>query len=118
MDNQFEQLGDDIRHIKDLLKHTSQTIMDQDVSSFPIFVVFQRDNSIELGVPIANESSNPGFWMINASTLEEFSARQIIPEEKLEDFKSVFKDPQEYFCLFLIDKGNANFVFLPQRKIP
>ncbi len=117
MDKQFEQLGEDIRHIKDLLIKTSQTIMDQDVSSFPIFVVFQRDHAIELGVPIASESSNPGSWLINASTLEEFAARQIITDEKLEDFKAVFKDPQEFFCLFLIEEQKANFIFLPHQHI-
>ncbi len=117
MEHQIQRINEDIRQIQDLLVMTSQAVMDQDVSSFPIFVVFQREDSLELGVPIADEGSNPGSWLINVSTLEEFVARQIIVDEKIEDFKAVFKDPRMYFCLFLITSGTANFIFLPLQKM-
>jgi len=117
MEQQIQRLGEDMRQIQDLLVMTSQTVMDQDVSSFPIFVVYQRAEAPELGIPIADEASNPGSWVVNISTLEEFVARQLISDERIENFKAVFKDPRVYFCLFLIEAGQANFIFLPVQKI-
>ena len=50
-------------------------------------------------------------WNYYATYVDEFLQRSII--EKEADFKEAFKDPDEFCCLFVVDKEFTNFVFIP-----
>ena len=52
-------------------------------------------------------------WNYFASFLDEFVQRELIAKEKEEDFKGNYKDPDEFCCLFVIDKEFTRFVFIP-----
>ena len=47
-------------------------------------------NPVEIGIPIVEREKVVGDWSVNASTMEEFLARQVISNEKIEGFKKVF----------------------------
>ena len=51
---------------------------------------------------------------IHISTLEEFSTKQIILADKIENFKQVYKNPSEQLCLFVLSDLGATFVFIPR----
>ena len=51
---------------------------------------------------------------MSASTLEEFVAKNLIAESKVDAFRTTYKDPEEFLCLFLIEDETAEFIFLPQ----
>jgi hypothetical protein len=102
---------EDLKPYKRLLGSVADTIMEQDVSSYPVFV-FHRD-SIEVGIPLDTEDID-GEWSVNASSLEEFVAKQIVLTEKVDEFKSVYKDPAAFLCLFVVNKSGATFVFIPR----
>ena len=59
------------------------------------------------------QKEQEGQWTIHASSLEELVAKQVVGEEKVADFKQVYKDPKEFACVFVIRKIGATFVFLP-----
>lgn len=108
---QYKQLELELDPVKSVLNFATDTILDQDVSRYPIFVIHQQE--INLGIPLEIDSALSR-WKANASSLEEFVTKQLIESEKVDDFKRVYKDPQEFLCLFLIEETGANFVFIPR----
>ncbi len=96
----------------ELMRKAAETVLDQDVSSYPIFVI-HREGGIQLGIPLVTHSDEEGVpWSINLSTLEEFTTKKIIDIARVDRFQQVYKDPRDHFCLFLLKKEEANFVFL------
>jgi hypothetical protein len=110
----YLQLQEELEAYKPILTQTSAAILDQEVSKYPIFVVHQQD--VEIGVVIVDKDRSGGLWSIHASTLEEFVSKQIVENDKVDDFIEVFKSPKNYFCLFVLSELGANFVFLPRKK--
>ena len=104
------QIREELKIYTKLLAQASQTVLDQDVSNYPIFVVAKTP--MEIGIPIVNKLASSS-WLINISTLEEFVAKQIIQSAKVEEFKSVYKEPTDFFCLFVHDGKQAQFIFMP-----
>ena len=104
-------LEEELKAYKPLLGSVADTIMEQDVSSYPIFVIHQ--DAIEVGIALSTDNIE-GSWSVNASSLEEFVTKQLILVDKVDDFKSVYKDPTAFLCLFVVDKSGATFVFIPR----
>ena len=45
--------------------------------------------------------------------MEELVQRELISEENLEEFRNAYKDPDEFCCLFVVDRDFVNFVYIP-----
>ena len=88
------------------------TILDQEVSKYPIFVLSKEP--ISIGVPLINQVKDNIVWSVNVSTLEEFAGKQLIQMDKVDDFRSIFKDPDTHYCFFIIENKEAQFVFIPK----
>jgi hypothetical protein len=97
-----------------VMSQAGEIIRDQEVSKYPIFVVHAHEVSI--GLPIVEKEKFGGKWNIHASTLEEFVSKNLVFEEKMEDFIKNYKDPDDYLCIFLLSELGANFVYLPKKK--
>ncbi|MEY4107892.1 MAG: hypothetical protein RL181_2234 [Bacteroidota bacterium] len=108
----FARLEEEIRPFFPVMGQASDTIIDENVSNYPIFVVSQLD--IELGIPIVQRQEEGNPWSVYASTLEEMSAKKIVQAERVSDFRSIFKDPRDYLCLFVLSDLGAKFIFLPR----
>jgi hypothetical protein len=52
-------------------------------------------------------------WNYYASFLDEFIQRELVAADKEEEFKNNYKDPDEFCCLFVVDKDFASFVYIP-----
>ena len=102
---------EELKPYKKLLGSVADTIMEQDVSRYPIFVLSRE--VIEVGIQL-DTAHIIGSWSVNASSLEEFTAKQLVLADKVDDFKSVYKDPTAFLCLFVVDKSGATFVFIPR----
>lgn len=111
--NNFQQLEKELQPYNTMLGAAADTIIEQEVSSFPIFVIHQH--SVDIGIQMVEKDTVSGKWSVNASSLEEFVTKQIIQPEKVDDFKSVYKDPQNELCLFVLSELGAKFVFIPRR---
>ena len=101
----------ELQPYKKIMGQASDTIIDQEVSKYPIFVI--NKTNVAVGIPLVTEPIKPAGWLINASSLEEFTAKQLIDVDKVKDFKEVYGDPKKRFCLFVIADFGATFVFLP-----
>ncbi len=109
----FKALEKTIQPYKVLLSKAADAILDQDVSNYPIFAVSSAE--LNLGLPIVKggEANADPLW-INATTLEELATKNIVEMSKVDNFRTVYKDPRDFFCLFLVEQGTAQFVFLPK----
>ena len=109
---QFAQLREEMKPYAKALAQAAVIILEQDISSFPVFVVHQH--TLDIGINIVDKEKVEGNWSVNASTLEEFVTKQIIAPEKVDDFKFVYKNHEDELCLFVCSELGANFIFLPR----
>lgn len=109
---QFLKLQLELAPYKKVMSEAADIIMDKEVSAYPIFVAHQQE--LAMGIPIAEKGKVKGNWSINASSLEEFVTKQIIFDEKIEEFKKSYKSPDAYLCLFVLSELGAQFIYLPK----
>ncbi|HFA49241.1 MAG TPA: hypothetical protein ENJ95_09515 [Bacteroidetes bacterium] len=109
---EFEQLKKELVPYLPALEQAAEVIHAQGVSVYPIFVVHQH--LVDIGINIVDREAVTGDWSVNASTLEEFVAKQVLSPEKIDDFKLVYKNHDGELCLFVLSEAGANFVFLPK----
>lgn len=108
----YNQLQKALNPYLGVMRKAAEAVLDQEISKYPIFVIHQMGD-LELGIPLIRPSEEQGFdYSVHLSTLEEFTTKKIIDIARVDRFRQVYKDPREYFCLFLFKKGEANFVFL------
>ncbi|HAR20256.1 MAG TPA: hypothetical protein DCR46_06300 [Cytophagales bacterium] len=98
----------DFIKISDALKEASYQLRARKISPFPIFPICKTE--------VAWATKLYGYeqgleWHYYISFLEEFFQRGLIENE--EEFRKVYRDADEYCCLFVLDKDFVNFVFLP-----
>jgi hypothetical protein len=108
----YEKLENIISPYKAVFGKAVDTVLVQEISKYPIFVLHKEP--LELGISLKNEINTPNEWLVNLSTLEEFSTKQVIEASRVNRFTKIYKNPSEFLCLFVLDEFGANFVFLPR----
>ena len=97
-----------------MLGQASDTILAEGVSQHPIFIAHK--NEVEsIGITLADKDKVKGNWSINASTMEQFIEKGIISNEKIDSFKTIYKDPKKYICIFTLSELGADFIFLQRQ---
>lgn len=97
--------------VAETLKEASYQVRKRQISEYPIFV-FSR-TQVPVGSVFLAKEEVALEWHINASYLEDFVNRQLIADDKIEEFRAAYKDPDEFCCLFVVDGEFQNFVFIP-----
>ena len=103
----------DFIKVADTLKEASYQMRKRLIAEYPIFPISKIEIPIGTLLVGRAEALEENKWYYYASMLDEFVQRKLIAEEKTEDFKSAFKDPDEFCCLFVVDVQFTNFVFIP-----
>jgi len=122
----MDQKGNDITEKMLLIKQqlepftkiafeAAKKIREEDVSNYPIFVAHQ--DQIDIGIPLLNRDDVGVFWSINASTLEEFYTKGLILEDKLDNFRRLYKNHEDDICFFVISEIGAQYLFLPVSEV-
>lgn len=109
-------ISTDFVKVADTLKEASYQIRKAGFE-VPIFPISREKIPIgQLLIPKENANAVSELsldWNYYASFLDEFVQRELVGKEKIEDFKSTYKDPDEFCCLFVVDNEFTNFVFIP-----
>jgi hypothetical protein len=101
----------DFSLVSETLKEAAYAVRQRGFSDYPIFPICKVEQPIgQLLIGAQEMGIN---WNYNITYLDEFVQREIISEERIEDFKKSYKDPDEFCCLFVIDNNFTNFVFVP-----
>lgn len=103
-------ISKDFVKVADTLKEASYQIRKAGFA-YPIFPISQEEQPI--GRLLVGRGELQLDWSYFASFLDEFVQRELVAKEKEEDFKGTYKDPDEFCCLFVIDKAFTRFVFIP-----
>jgi len=105
-------ISQDFAIVADTLKEASYQIRKRKFSDYPIFQI-GKDAGIPVGQLLIDKHEVATVWYYNASFLNEFLQRHLIEEDKEEEFKGNYKDPDEFCCLFVIDGEFTRFVYIP-----
>ena len=103
-------ISQDIVKVSDTLKEASYQIRKAGFD-FPIFPISKDE--LPIGQLLIPKALQQLAWNYNASYLDEFVQRELIAADKAEEFKNNYKDPDEFCCLFVVDKDFASFVYIP-----
>ena len=101
----------DFAVVSNTLKEAAYQLKVRKISDFPIFPIAKVQ--LPVGQLLIAKEEVATTWNYNFSYIDEFVQRGIIDEEKIEEFKSNYKDPEEFCCLFVVDQEFTNFVFVP-----
>ena len=78
---------------------------------------YKIENYIQSKFRIINNLSADDWFIYNADDdviMKELATKKIIQMERVDHFRSVFKDPDFFFCLFTLSDLGAQFIFLPR----
>lgn len=101
----------DFVKIADNLKEAAYQVRSRGFSDFPIFPISKTD--LPIGQLLIGKGELDTTWNYNITYIDEFVQRKIIAEDKVEEFKANYKNPDEFCCLFVVDLDFARFVFVP-----
>ncbi len=102
-------ISSDFVKVADLLKEAAYQVKRRDISDFPIFPVSKTE--LPIGSILYEKGKMENDWNYYISFMEEFIQREIITNES--DFKGIYKDPEEFCCLFIVEEDFTNFLFIP-----
>ena len=109
------QLQSDIKKYRSVLREAATTVVDENVSNYPILVAYAGGDSDKVPGVFVTEilTDRDLIWTINVSTLEELVAKQIVGRERIDPFRKVYKEHADEFCFLIIDAAGARFGFVP-----
>lgn len=103
-------ISQDFVKVADTLKEASYQIRKAGFD-FPIFSISKDD--IPIGKLLIAKQDSGLVWNYYASFLDEFLQRELVGMDKKADFTAAYKNPDEFCCLFVVDRGFTSFVFIP-----
>ena len=103
-------ISKDFVKVADTLKESSYQIRKAGFDN-PIFPIAK--DSISIGQLLLDKKDLDLDWNYYASYLGEFVERELVAAEKENTFKDSYKDPDEYCCLFVVDRDFTKFVYIP-----
>ena len=104
-------ISSDFIQVADFLKEASYQIRVRGFSDYPIFPVSKVEQPIGELLYARNDLNLN--WNYYASFLDEFVQRELIASENRETFMKSYKNPDEFCCLFVVDRDFTNFVYIP-----
>jgi len=110
-DDLFNALKGDLILVKSLLLETAVDMIDNEFTSYPIFIAHVLE--LPLGEVLINREEIGTTFNISASTLEEFNEKGLVQNDKKTLFKQTYKDPKKFMCMFMISEKGGRFVFIP-----
>lgn len=103
------KISSDFVKVSEYLKEAAYAIRKKGFSEYPVFPVSQQD--IPIGQLLYEIGKLENNWNYYASFMEEFVQRGLI--ENNTKFIETFKNPDEFCCLFVVDREFTNFLFIP-----
>jgi hypothetical protein len=104
-------ISSDFIKVCDTLKEASYQMRKRGISDFPIFPISKTE--LPIGKLLFGMQEFGTGWNYYVTFLDEFVQREIISKDKTEEFKSAYKNADEYCCLFVVEPEFTNFIFIP-----
>lgn len=109
----IESLEKDIRFFRDAMKEAAETLIQDDITRFPIFIAYQGEY-FPIGENILPRQEYNAVWSVNATSAETLINEGIIAIDKAKYFLTQYKPADQFMCLFVVkDEQEAQFIFMP-----
>ncbi len=109
----FNSLQQDLDVCREYIHQLSNGMLRGGVTRYPIFVAQRGEMDVDLGVPLIKREDFDIAWNLAASHLEDFVNKGVIAKDKVDDFKKVYKNPEFFMCVFVVEENSGSFVFMP-----
>lgn len=106
-----------LRPFLPLIAKAADAIVDQDISNYPIFVVYQEEEQAGLGLAVVAGTVENDHWSVNISTLEELATKQVVAMEKVDSFRKIYQSNPNSLCWLVWQNGAAQIVFVPRPEL-
>lgn len=97
--------------VSETLKESSYQIRKRGFSDYPIFPISKTE--LPIGQLLIGRMEMATNWNYYVTYLDEFVQRKIVDPTKIDDFQQVYKNPDEFCCLFVVDNDFTKFMFIP-----
>ncbi len=97
--------------VADFLKEASYQMRVRKISTHPIFLMSKT--VLQTGALLIKIGEKENTWNYYIAMMEEFVQKGLIDVEKQEDFINVYKDADEFCCIFMVMESFTNFIFIP-----
>ncbi len=114
VDKEYASLHNDVELLQDQLATISAEIRNQDISKYPIFIASKEP--VEIGKLLFSPNKDLTNWNIAMSTLENLVNLEIVSLEKVDEFRKVYKDPDNFFCFLVMKPNQPEFIFIKRPK--
>ena len=104
-------ISGDFAIVSETLKEASYQIRKREYSEFPIFAISRTP--IPIGALLIGKEDLATEWNYFASYMENLVDEKLIQKDKIDEFKAIYKDPDEFCCLFVVDGDFTKFLFIP-----
>jgi hypothetical protein len=104
-------VSSDFIQVSDTLKEGAYQIKARAISDYPLFPICKAD--LPFSQLLLGKKEVGTMWNYYISTAEEFKQLGFIDTEKFDAFVESYKDPEEFCCLFVVDKEFTNFLYIP-----
>ena len=110
----YVQLQNDIKPYHRPLQQAADTVVDEKVSNYPIFVAYAGEDTESVpGIHVMEVPTDRHLiWTVNVTTLEELVAKQVVTQEKIDPFRKVYRENGDSFCFLIFDEGGGRFGFV------
>jgi len=112
-EKELQQVKEELQPLLPIMKKAATSIKDEEISNYPVFIVYKEDEEIGLGIPLLDENQMKENWGVNASTLEELATKKVVAMENVERFCDIYKTHPNSICFLVWNKNGAQIVFLP-----
>jgi len=109
-----QQLGiisSDFVKVADKLKEASYTFRKQGGYEYPVFIMTKE--TVSIGALLIDREEPDNKWRYYAAYLELLVKANLVAPDKVDEFKTHYKDPDEFCCLLVIDGVLMHFVYIP-----
>lgn len=103
-------ISGDFVKVSDTLREASYQIRRRGFD-YPIFPICKDEQPV--GLMLIEKESMGNSWHYYASFLDEFVQRGLVEELFRQRFIDTYKNPDEFCCLFVIDRALTRFLYIP-----
>ena len=105
----LETLKSDLNIYDEMIKEVSAEMVAEGFTKYPVFIA--SSNDINFGELIIDKNDMAGTFHVFATTMEEMIDKNLILENKRNDFVKAYKDPKKFMCILLLTDTTASFIF-------
>lgn len=104
-------ISQDFVKVADFIKEVSYQIRVRNFTKYPIFIMTKEE--CRLGKLLIKPQEKENSWYYYVSMIEELGSVFFESDESFKRFEAIYKDADEYCCLFVATPDFLNFIFLP-----